>query len=324
MLPKGWRKTTLETDKEEDLVLTNDGVRYANSIFVVRGNKLVECKLPSALLDSLELFDVPQHHPAFPGRGVKASKIIPADTVIGFYSGILRPGGIEWGTNNPYIFTLGSEPNDFVIDAGKYGNITRFINDPRGSHYKPNLCTEDVSIVINNLSIHCVQFKSTREIMIGKELLFPYEAGHEGYWENIEVMDITGEEMTIIKRESDFTLPTSPISKKKQKRDLDVDEREKRRIMPLEKFKRSIEIPGDGTILTLRKGNRKRRLQLFNKTTLIIETDGPMGSQQFNTFEKAYKQFQAEVAILIFWGWKITKRLQVEQNVIIKGASLLV
>lgn len=211
-------------------------VKYSNSILALRGAKIVECKLPLCLLDCFEIYNVNRNHPAFPGRGVRATKQIENDSVIGFYAGILRPG--SWAADNPYVFGLEPIDKDFVIDAGPVGNITRFINDPRGTLYEPNLCAEDTSIATGVFSIRCVQFRTTQTILVGQEVFFAYEAGHEGYWKppTVEVINLTESEMTIIKRERQE--PKRPRDQEEEQ-----DRNEKRCLKPPPDFIQSVDVP---------------------------------------------------------------------------------
>jgi hypothetical protein len=198
--PKGWRKHILPGDIPEDAFFTNDGVRYANIVQVLRGSKVVECQLPPEWA-SLEIFDVAPNHPAYPGRGVRTTEEIPDDTVVAFYAGALRLG--SWAPDNPFVFGVEPVEKDFVIDGSRIGNVTRFINDPMGTGCEANLAAEDTSISVKGLSIYCVQFRTMRKIAAGEELFFSYEAGHEGYWKapDAEIIDLTKEEMVGVKRE---------------------------------------------------------------------------------------------------------------------------
>lgn len=200
MLPLTWKNPQSDSNVN-DPHLTNDGVRYANSILYHVGDKIVECTLPTAELDKLELFDLPQNHFAYnkhcSTRGVRAKEQIPPDTVVGFYAGIYRPG--LFSSENPYVFTVHPQKLDLVIDASKIGNITRYINDPRGSGKEANLEAEDMPIQSKSHSIRCVQFRTTKPIEANEELLYTYEASTTGYWDtfqtkdknNIEVVDLT-------------------------------------------------------------------------------------------------------------------------------------
>ncbi len=310
MLPEGWRNYKCGSDTDW---FTNDGVKYANSIFVCKGSKTIECKLDVCLLDHLGLSDLGKNHPAFPGRGVFAKHFIPSESVIGFYAGILRPGG--WAKDNPYVFAVEPVENDFVLDANDVGNITRFINDPVGSCFKANLVAEDVAIMTSGITIRCVQFRATCDILIGEELLYSYEQGREGYWhrdpELMEVIDLTGQETTIIKREKkDVVKKRDPESEKSggslKKHKNDREDNETLRLKPSRQFITAVSVPRNNDILTLKKGEKIRHLQMYGETTLIIQVgDSDIGSKDFENKEAAYDEFQAEVAILFFWGYNL-------------------
>lgn len=283
-------------------------VKYSNSIIALRGAKIVECKLPPCLLDCFEIYNVDRNHPAFPGRGVRATKQVENDSVIAFYAGILRPG--SWGDDNPYVFGLEPVDKDFVIDAGSVGNMTRFINDPRGTLYEANLCAEDTSIVTGGFTIRCVQFRTTQTILVGQEVFFAYEAGHEGYWKPpiIEVIDLTQSEMMIIKRERQA--PKRPR-----------DQEEQRRLKPPLDFVQSVNVPQSNDILTLTKGNVRRRLQLVNSTLIIQDENECTASKDYR--EKAAENYRTEVAILLFWGFKLTHIEPGNNNTILGGSAML-
>lgn len=213
MLPNSWREVTFDGDDEYE---TNDGVQYANSIFFHRGDKVIECKLDAYHLDELKLFELEKGHPAYdplnPGRGVKAASLLKARTIIGFYAGVYRPG--SFADENPYVFGIQPPELDLVIDALKFGNITRFINDPKGSGKSANLEAEDVIIQKGAQTIRGVQFRTLRDISTDEELFFDYEASQSGYWQRFgapaESMNLISEsdEVQIVKRETVAMEPT--------------------------------------------------------------------------------------------------------------------
>lgn len=202
MRPIDWRRS-----KNGDPNLTDDGVRYSNCILFHRGDRVIECKLGSYQLDNLELFDLPRDHPGWSAksvqRGVRPIRPIAGDTIIGFYAGIYRPG--SFADENPYVFGLQPSELDLVIDGLLVGNITRYINDPKGTGKEANLEAEDVVIKQGSQSIRCVQFRSRRDILIGEELLLEYEASVKGYWDQFqpEVIDLTmlPDDALVVKRE---------------------------------------------------------------------------------------------------------------------------
>lgn len=175
-------------------------IKYANSIFYhAGGDGLVEYKLPELLLNHLEVFHVPVGHPAYPGRGVRAKAPIKQDQDVAYYAGIYRPGIVA--PDNPYVFGVHPARLDMVIDALRCGNITRFINDPRGSGREPNIVADDMLIETRKAQLRTVVFRALCDIEVGQELLFPYEASVKGYWSS------TSE---VIDTESSTTPPFSP------------------------------------------------------------------------------------------------------------------
>lgn len=135
--------------------------------------------------DTLELFQVNARHPAFPGLGVRTSKSIKRGTVVAYYVGVLRPG--QFGSDGPYVMHCTAddpEEKSWVIDAEKYGNATRYINDPRGmaSGVKANLAAEEAPYHSKAIKVYAVLLRATRDIAAGEELLYSYEAGFKGYW----------------------------------------------------------------------------------------------------------------------------------------------
>ena len=185
-----------ETDDPGDEQWTVDDVEYINAIRYANGVKIVSASLPSLALDSLRLKQVPRNHPAFPGRGCFANVNLFAGTIIGVYAGVLRPG--SFGRDNGYVFSTKVEKSQsqWVTDAATCGNITRFINDPRGSNHEPNIAAYDGIVsggcLYENLSdlpggqqdsvIPVVYFETISDIESGNELFYNYETGASGYW----------------------------------------------------------------------------------------------------------------------------------------------
>jgi hypothetical protein len=134
---------------------------------------------------------------------VRAKTTILQNVELGYYAGVLRPGC--FADDNNYVFGIANHGNnlDMVIDAKEKGNILRFVNDPRKTGLEPNVqCVEDI-IEVKGQKIPAVLFVAAATIHAGEELLFPYEAGVRGYWgpPNVEVVDLTGDGVNIIKRE---------------------------------------------------------------------------------------------------------------------------
>ena len=184
---------------------------------------MCQVQLPVFALDDLEVRRVPVGHPAWPGRGVYAKRRLAADTKLGVYGGVLRPGRLAPG--NGYVFNVtASRENDLVLDASLFGNILRFVNDPRNSSFEPNVAADDFVFQSKGCKVPAVLFRSTRDIEIGEELLYPYEGPNPGtYWgsSTVEVIDLTHEgdgSYQIFKREQ---RPPAPPTRS-WKRDLFV------------------------------------------------------------------------------------------------------
>lgn len=167
-------------------------IRYANSIFYHNGrDELKEEKLPSLLVDQLKIFWVPPNHPAYPGRGVRTTVAIEKGQDVAYYAGIYRPGAVA--PDNPYVFGVQPLEKDMVIDALMCGNITRFINDPRGTGRDANLTADDMIVSGHRMELRSVVFSASRDIEPGEELMFSYEASVKGYWNTLPpiVIDLT-------------------------------------------------------------------------------------------------------------------------------------
>lgn len=178
----------------------------SNSIFYHNGRDgLAEYKLPTLLLDALELFELPVGHPAHPGHGVRTRVAIAAGTDVTYYAGIYRPGVVA--PDNPYVFGVQPLEKDMVIDAAVRGNITRFINDPRGTGLEPNLVADDMVIVGQRMELRTVVFRAICDIQPGEELTFAYEASVKGYWSAAEVAAAAAEEGVL--QETTTTIATN-------------------------------------------------------------------------------------------------------------------
>jgi len=150
------------------------------------------------------LFAVPLRHPAWPGKGVRATRPIAAGTEVGHYAGALRAGCIA--PENAYLMNVSCvEAPDLVIDALMVGNLTRYINDPRGMgrHVAANLQTEDATYYSGATVVRGVLLRATRDIEPGEELLYHYEEGGAGYWADADaqIIDLSAEPWSHVKRE---------------------------------------------------------------------------------------------------------------------------
>jgi hypothetical protein len=196
--PEGWRQLHSSTDDANDAVFTVDDVEYVNAVRFATARGVVSVPLPPLALDHLVLRQVPPNHAAFPGRGCFAGAgRLRAGTIVGIYAGVLRPA--SFSRDNAYVFATqpmpGATGEQWVTDAFTCGNITRFINDPRGSNLEPNLVAVDGFVCDGCLYEHIagvprdsavvvpvVFFKTIVDIESGEELLYNYEAGFAGYW----------------------------------------------------------------------------------------------------------------------------------------------
>lgn len=255
MRPLNWRRS-----EKGDPNISDDGVKYCNGILFHKGDKVIECKLDVHHLNDIELFDLQRGHPAWSSgksqRGVKAIHVIPADVIVGFYAGIYRPG--SFAPENPYVFDLQPSNLDLVIDALLVGNITRYINDPKGTGKEANLEAEDVVIQNGTHTIRCVQFRSLREIQIGEELLVEYEASTRGYWDHFapEMIDLTSDphDIHVVKRQ----VIRSKSPKKSKKKVVPLKKRERK---DLSVVTRSARVKSNSRILKspLKKSKNSRK-----------------------------------------------------------------
>ena len=157
----------------------------SNVIKLKEGDIIVDWFLPKEQIDKLEVFSVKCDHPAYPGFGVRAKEFLEKGSNIGFYAGWLRKG--SEAPDNAYVFNL---REDWVIDAGASGNVTRYINDYRGTGQKVNIDVLETVVKRERASeIPGVIFVAATDIKEGEELLFDY--GPE-YWAEKEVIDLTG------------------------------------------------------------------------------------------------------------------------------------
>lgn len=77
---------------------------------------------------------------------------------------------LDLADTTPYSFEVS---DDFVVDALHHGNVSRFINDPRGTPTStPNVGASEVNFSAKRLST--VVFTTTRDVAVGAELLFDY------------------------------------------------------------------------------------------------------------------------------------------------------
>ncbi|KAH8771792.1 hypothetical protein F5883DRAFT_415603 [Diaporthe sp. PMI_573] len=103
------------------------------------------------------------------GYGVCTGAGIRRGDIVGEYLGRLLP--LDWdtarGQDHSYSFEL---ENVGVVDAGEYGNITRFINH----RCKPNLEVEFITYGRRR----CIAFAADRDIAPGEQLFIHYGDDH--------------------------------------------------------------------------------------------------------------------------------------------------
>ena len=95
---------------------------------------------------------------------------------------------------------------------------------------------------------------------------------------------------------------------------MDCDENERLKKKPDAKFINSIQLPRDNSAIFLCKGENKRMFQAF-RNMLVGHVNGSYGISELKTNKQALKELQAEVAILLFWGWTIVKIVAKDANI---------
>jgi len=106
-------------------------IKYTNSVLYQKNFKQMEHKLMESF-DCLYLDSVPESR-RYSGLTVYTSKSIEKGKHIASYAGVYRLPLM--GQENQYVFEV---PNGFLIDASYCGNISRYINDPRGTRTPAN------------------------------------------------------------------------------------------------------------------------------------------------------------------------------------------
>ncbi|KAJ9053695.1 hypothetical protein DSO57_1021758 [Entomophthora muscae] len=96
---------------------------------------------PESISDRVKirsLRDFPKH-PAFPFYGLFSNRSIPPNSLIVKYTGLVTPS-LEYDLDSDYVLSfLGV----FAVDASKFGNEGRFVNDYRGVASKPNVAFKE-------------------------------------------------------------------------------------------------------------------------------------------------------------------------------------
>jgi len=209
--PKLWRLKSLPEDEPDDRFYTNEGCRFSPHYFSYDGgNDATEYVVDPCATNKLELFVVPDNHPAYPGMGVKALEALPKGTEIGYYTGIIAPSWfLEEDDNNAYVMIASPKPYNLVINAKRVGNILRYVNDPRGSGRKTNVKSGWITRGRDPNKFYFVLMIAKRDIAAGEELLLDYEDGNSDYWKAMskhhqrvgKIIDLTVDEIVPVKRE---------------------------------------------------------------------------------------------------------------------------
>ncbi len=126
-------------------------------------------------------------HPARKERGLFATKCLEKDEYIGSYAGarlqsmFAPPSRYQFEANRDGAH---DDPNDFLIDALRYGNETRYMNSVRAGLNMPdqNVMPFCYEVIHDGTTIVCVGFKAVRLIGPGEELLVNY--GDSFCWED--------------------------------------------------------------------------------------------------------------------------------------------
>jgi hypothetical protein len=152
-----------------------ENVENQNFIRYQMGEATKLIDLPPVKEDFLELYHVSIKHPAYPGLGVRASRDIPKGKSLGCYAGDFYPHRfIASGAD----YNMVTHDDKFVIDASKFGNITRFFNDPTDYAGKA-VNTQSMSVFTvgkenQKKKFESTLFKTLRDIKKGEEIFIRY------------------------------------------------------------------------------------------------------------------------------------------------------
>lgn len=147
-------------DVEEKNVL-----RYQN------GKDIKEIQLPPVETELIELYHVSVYHPAYPGLGVRASKNIPKGTILGCYAGDFYPDKF---INPGKDYYMSTHDLQFIIDASRMGNMTRFFNDPTDYPGKSVNVKTDSALTLGRNKFETAQFETIKDIKKGEEIFIRY------------------------------------------------------------------------------------------------------------------------------------------------------
>ena len=180
-----------------------DDVKFINGVVYQNSpTSTSEIQFPKTRLAMhLEIFNVGKDSPAYvadssspayPGRGVRSKSAIAGNQVLGYYAGVCRPV-IFQQIDSSYAFDVkrsnsGLQPEEgFVVDALDYGNMMRFINDPRSTGKQANVVSNLVKLPF--FPFLSIQIRTAPQgIEAGEELLMDYHVTDPGYWGNAPVL----------------------------------------------------------------------------------------------------------------------------------------
>ena len=180
--PAHWRELGPDEGPAE-APWTRDECRHANACLLQTGLGTTSVPLPRGRLADLDVLPVPEGHPVHPGRGCYALRPIEAGEDVGVYAGVVRRG--DAAPDSGYAFQLWHD-SDWVVDGVLMGNITRFINDPRGMDREANVTAFEALLVNGEIEtdpenmhgpysenrLPIVLFQAIARIEPGEELLY--------------------------------------------------------------------------------------------------------------------------------------------------------
>jgi hypothetical protein len=153
----------------------------ANVLLFQRKGKTYRYALPEMCQGSIEIFNVPPDHSAYPGKGVRATRSIPANSQIQAFGGVFRKI-VDLPNVNLWCFEVSHVDHQgiYVVDALEVGSEMRYINDPKGTRVPPNVKAYDVEFAVGNgEKIYTVIYHSLTKIRKGEELLIDYGAAYD-------------------------------------------------------------------------------------------------------------------------------------------------
>lgn len=231
--PKLWRLKRLPDDMPDAHFYTNEGCRFSPNYFSYDGgNDATEYIVDPCATNKLELFVLLPGHPAYPGMGVKAKEALPEGTEIGYYTGVMTPNWfLEQDNNNAYVMVASPDPYKLVVNAKRVGNITRFINDPRGTGREANVKSGWVIKGRDPNKLYFILINAISDIAAGEELLLRYEDGNSSFWREMakhhqrtrKVIDLTIEEVPVKRERQEAKDDIQIVSESKRPKQKDED-----------------------------------------------------------------------------------------------------